>query len=61
MDLDRNRPLQERYRQHETLLSSETQQDSFNARKRATDDPDLVSDLKKWPGLAVQSGLDGSL
>jgi hypothetical protein len=45
MDLDRHRPMQERYRQHETFLPSETQQDSFDARKRANGDFYFVSDL----------------
>ncbi len=29
INLNGNRPLQERYRQHEALMSSETQQDSL--------------------------------
>ena len=45
INLNRDRSLQERYRQHETLVSSETQQDSFYATKRAMLNSHPISEL----------------
>jgi hypothetical protein len=45
LNLDRDRSLQECYRQHEALISSETQQDSFYATKRAMLNFHPISDL----------------
>ena len=45
VNLNGNRSLQQRYRQHESLMPSETQQDSLYATKRAMLNSHPVSDL----------------
>ena len=52
INLNRDRPLQQCYRQHESLMSSETQQNSLYATKRAMLDSHPMSYLQERPGFA---------
>jgi hypothetical protein len=52
-NLNRDRSLQECYGQHKALISSETQQDSLYATKRAMLNSHPISDLKERTRLSV--------
>jgi hypothetical protein len=55
INLDRDRSLQKRYRQYESLMASEAQQNSLHATKRAMLNSHLMSNLYERPRLSGQS------
>jgi len=52
INLNGDRPLQKCYRQHQTLMPSETQQDSLGAAEWATLNSHPMSDLQERPRLS---------
>jgi hypothetical protein len=61
INLNGDRPLQERYRQYKALMPSETQQNSLYATERAILDSHPLPNLQEGPRLAGEPGLGGSL
>ena len=56
-----NRPTQECYRQHESLVASKTCQNALDSTKRTALNPYLLPPLKEWRRLRMIPGADRGL
>ena len=58
---DGDRALEESHRQHETVRTLEVHQDSLEPAKRSTFQSYSPANLKEWPGIVGQAGMNRRL